>query len=605
MSGSTPLECRHPHDLGIEEELAIAERARAEGDWKHALHHYLNALRIDPLAAQAVAAVRQLRARSEVLGALEGNDFLGAHVARCYLFADDGRRDEAVGIIAQVDDAMPELGAAALLLEWFDPAAPSKEARGALIRRLARVASFGVGRLRLLPGEKAAIEPYAELAARIAETEEDPTILGLASGLLRRADRCEEALAIAERAAKTGSSNARIALALAHRAAGRPAVAAQIFHEIHETSKDPIYLVEMARALAESGRYSEARRAIERVEALTGVEGDLETKLLLEWIAGRAAGDEAALARDYDWVRRQAMWHGAILEMRDASTNMLDDPRAQRGAAMTVSVSGFEAPSARLCLAIHQGAGPNPRAVKYSYSDVPTPDPRVPRRKVETLLWAARDGVMEQAVPPPATEVVAVVAEVAAETVDLFACWETAGRLAPKIREHLADVAAAMVYPPEPPASTTSVKSWLFHCQMAAACLIARAESRWAGSERRRILLDLVRGPSDWSTAAAVLALGEIAVREPSALPEIRRELIALAETIPETCHCPYGATLAVTATKVPLFRAELAQALQATWLTGSSDDIEDQPAPERAEPDAPAAEAASEPAKKPWWKFW
>jgi hypothetical protein len=222
----------------------------------------------------------------------------------------------------------------------------------------------------------------------------------------------------------------------------------------------------------------------------------------------------------------------------------------------------------------------------------------LPRGHVQTLLWVEREGVMVQAVAPPPDDVRAVVAEVAAASSDLLAAWDAAGRLVPRVRDELAEVASAMVHPPDPPTDATSVRSWLYRCQVAAACLIARADTRWAGSARRRLLLDLVRGPADWSTAASVLALGEIAVREPDATDEIRRELLALADAIPSGGHCAYGATLAVTATKIPLFREEIARELAETWL--AADDAEP------AEPE-PAAQREMEPEapKRPWWKIW
>ncbi len=572
MTESVPLHCRHPSQLDIEGELAIADRARAEGDWKHALHHYVNALGLDPLAMQAATAVRGLQAQHDVLAVLEGNEFVGAHVARAHLLADQGKREEALSIIAQVDEALPELGAVALLVEWFDPANVSAQGRRALFGRLGAAGQVGVGRVRLLPGERAAIAPHAELAARLATVETDPNVLAVASGILRRAGRYQEALAVAERASDLGGPSTRIALALAHRVGNNPDRAAEIFAAIFDVSLEPIYLMEQARALADAKRFHDARSTAERWVELAGAL-DAEAAIFLAWVDGCAAGDPVALSRDYDWVRRRATWQDRILEMTDASTNMLDDPRLPRGTKVTLAVSSLEAPSARLCLALHQGSGADPRAVAYSFEHVPTPDPRLPRTKVDTLLWTERDGVMVQAVAPPSDDIRAAVAEVAAASTDLVTAWNTAEPIAPRLRTRLAEVASAMVHPPDPPAADTSLRWWLYHCQVAAACLIARAETRWRGSERRRVLLDLLRGPADWTTAATVLVLGEIAVRE---IDEIRRELIALARAIPELGHCAYGATLAVAADKIPFFPAELARALERTWLEGG--DAEPEP---------------------------
>jgi hypothetical protein len=206
---------------------------------------------------------------------------------------------------------------------------------------------------------------------------------------------------------------------------------------------------------------------------------------------------------------------------------------------------------------------------------------------------------MRQAVSPPPAEVGETVAEVAKESVDLFACWDAAGRLAPRVASKLDEVAAVMVYPPALPDDDRAIASWVYKCQVAAACLIARSDTRWSGSQRRQILLDVVRGPVDWTVAAAVLALGEVAVREPDALPEIRRELQSLAASPSDEGHCPFGATLAFTAAKIPYFRPGLIEKLAKAHL---EDEGPEEQSVELTQ-EAPAAEPP--PPKKPWWKFW
>jgi tetratricopeptide (TPR) repeat protein len=592
----TPLHCRHPRDLDIEGEIAIARGAHAEGDWKHALHHYANALGLNPLASEAATAVRRIQTEHDALGHLEQNHYVGAHIARAYLLADAGKRDEALAIASQVDVALPELGAVQLMLEWFDPNSATAENRRALYSPLGGAGQIGLGRMQLLPGERAAIAPYAELAARLAPVEDDATVVAVGSAILRRAGRYPEALELAERASALGGSTAKIPVALAHRVGGKPELAIEIFQDIFERTGEPIYLLEKARALGDARLFGDARAAVERASELSGSAPDAEGQIFLDWLDACAAGDPVALGRSYDWVRREACWQHRILEMADASTNMLDDPRIARGSKMKVGVSCLESPSARLCLALHQGAGADPRAVEYTFQEVPDPDPRVPRRKVKTLLWEERDGVMVQAVGAPSDEVRALVAEVAAVSEDLLATWEAAERLAPRVRDRVSELAHAMVHPPDPPSEETSLRWWLYHCQVAAACLIARSDTRWSGSERRQVLLDLLRGPADWSTAAVVLALGEVAVHEPDALPEIRHELIALANAIPEGGYCSYAPTLAVTVTKIPLFRPELVQKLETRWLASDESEPQTEEESEPEEPEAP---------HKPWWKFW
>jgi tetratricopeptide (TPR) repeat protein len=599
--------CEPPRDLRpLEHELRLAERAREQLDWKHALHHYVAALALDAFSKHALRAIRRLHAEHDLLHELAGDAFAGAHLARAYLLADQGELDEALALVAQVDEALPELGLTRLMSEWLDRGPVSAESRVCIACRLAGATQVGLGRLRLLPGERASVEPYAVLAEKII-SDDRPQVLAMASGVLRRAGRYDEAIRAAERAVQVDPDAGLVPLALAHRGAGRADRAAELFGELYTRSKDPAHLLEKARALGDGGRFREAIEALRRSLSLSGAEPDSETVLFAEWLEACASGDETALARDYDWVRRSALLHGTILAMVDASTNSLDN--FPRGSSVKISVSCLESPSARMCLAVHQGIGPDPRVVEYSFGDVPSPDPRVPRAEVTTLLWREVGGVMVQAVAPPPPDIQELVADLAGVATDLFTCWDEAGPMASRAAGRLEQLAHAMVHPTYPAHEEIPTASWVYRYQVAAACLIARAEPGWSGTKRRQLLLDLVHGPMDWTTAAAVLVLGEIAVREPEALTEIRRELIELAKAMPTPGHCPHGTTLAIVAQKIPFFQPDVAQKLANDWLSSNEGDDADDDDGDADDGDAEAtADPAPEPAepdKKPWWKLW
>jgi len=592
--------------MDLEDELAIAEGARGDGDWKHALHHYVGALVHDAFGEQALRGIRVIHAKEDILPFLETQVFAGAHLARAYLLADRGDFEAAIVIVAQVDGAMPQLGTVRLLTDWLgrDPVTP--DTRVWAIRRLASAAHVGMGRMQLLPGEVAAVDPYADLAEVLAKGETNPGFLSLISGILRRAARYDAALAVLDGATSTRESPHEVVLALAHRAAGRPAVAAEMFGQVFASTKDPVHLMEQARALGDAGSYDAAIVAAKKAGDL-GLPPSYEGELFLEWLEGRANGDATALTHDYDWVRRTACHEGVIPAMNDASTNALRDPRVTRGSKLKMAVSALEAPSVRLCLALHQGDGCDPRAVDYSFGAVGTPDPRLPRGTVKTLLWAEVDGVMVQSVPVPPDDVRALVAKLAERALDLFVTWDAAAELAPEVASRMDELVHAMVYPTPAP-SDVPMASWLFRYQVAAACLVAHAETGWRGSRRRQLLLDLVRGPGDWTTAAAVLVLGEIAVREPDALPEIRRELTLLAKAIPDGAYSSYAPVLALVARKIPFFPPELVEQLEKAWLSGAGGDgageQEGDPPASLPEASPPAATPTAE-VKRPWWRFW
>lgn len=557
--------CDHPPVVGVEDELTLAEGAAATGDWPHALHHYLGALALDAQSAQAVAALRKLDARHDLLASLASQTFSGAHIARAWILADRGDRDQALEIAAQVDAAVPQCGAVGLLNAWSDQGPLLPSTRTWLLRRAAQVSEANTGRVRLLPGERAAIAPYAALAEKLAGGSDEVPLRMLVGALLRRAGRYDDALRETRPASPLADDPLLLVqTGLTERAAGRPDEAVATFQKAFERTGQPVHLLERARALAEAGRTDEALRGVADLSA-RGMPHSHELQLFVAWLEARARGDAQALARDYDHVRRCAIGDDIILELGEASTDALRDPRLARGQRIQSGVSCLEAPSARLCLAMHQGLGHDPRGVEYNFASVPSPDPRLPRGRVSLLLWRNEDGVTVQAVPPPPADLVALVRELASTpNSGFFDLWDAAGERAARVGGRLAELAATMVYPPD---AGGFLPPWIQRCQLAAACLIARSETGWARSQRRSVLLDLLRGPGDWSTAAVALVLAEIAVREAEPMPEIRRELLALAAAIPTTGHCSYAPTLALVVRRVPLFPSDVMARLYAEWL--------------------------------------
>jgi hypothetical protein len=73
----------------------------------------------------------------------------------------------------------------------------------------------------------------------------------------------------------------------------------------------------------------------------------------------------------------------------------------------------------------------------------------------------------------------------------------------------------AMVHPPSDPAWLERLPDALFRYQVATACVLAQLPLPW--SELEGPFESLLFGPVDWSSAAAVMALGEKARRDPAA----------------------------------------------------------------------------------------
>jgi tetratricopeptide (TPR) repeat protein len=156
-----------------------------------------------------------------------------------------------------------------------------------------------------------------------------------------------------------------------------------------------------------------------------------------------------------------------------------------------------------------------------SVARVQKPDPRLPRGRVDYLLWNYEGTRPRVAVAPPAPAVAQDVAELAMQPYRLEVWWGHARRLARQFGpERVDDLLATMVYPPGA-GRTDKPAVWVFRVQVAAALVLAHLDSGWEGSVRRKALLALANGPMDWTVDAALVALAALARDEEDAAAEI------------------------------------------------------------------------------------
>jgi hypothetical protein len=194
----------------------------------------------------------------------------------------------------------------------------------------------------------------------------------------------------------------------------------------------------------------------------------------------------------------------------------------QDDAIVRQTVSSLEAPSA---VAAVRDAFPN---AMISFSQIPTPDPRLPARDVPFALWRYDDTEASPGVPPPDARVVALVESIATRTYDLES-WSNAARdgaagLAANVTA--SDCLAAMVHPPSGP---PGILPWdfRFRVQVAAALVAAHLEERRDGPPFA-VLFDAIDGPLDWACTAAIVALLDRARRIPSEGREVAKYLLDL-----------------------------------------------------------------------------
>lgn len=215
---------------------------------------------------------------------------------------------------------------------------------------------------------------------------------------------------------------------------------------------------------------------------------------------------------------RHFVWERGDASIRGAASAI------ERGARVTrQACSSLEAPA--VLLSLRRVMGPE---LTISTSLRENHDAREPIGEVAFRLWTY-EGLEPRATITPKPETRALVGAFASRPYSLDAWSAVAKELAADLDEDaIDDVLAVMTDPPEGPPYLTAWDFW-FRAQIAAALLVSHVGATpWGESRRRARLLDLTRGPADWANSAAIIALFDVARRDPSTSDDIRDGLLAL-----------------------------------------------------------------------------
>lgn len=180
------------------------------------------------------------------------------------------------------------------------------------------------------------------------------------------------------------------------------------------------------------------------------------------------------------------------------------------------TVSSLEAPSA---VAVVRALFPG---VVVEFTDIPAPDPRVPVRSVSTMLWRYEGQTAIPTADAPPASVTRSVICIARTEYQLRSWSQLAASETARLRASPQQALAVMVHPPSPEPEE-SLWDWRFRIQVAAALLAAHLAER-SGHDAVAVLSEIVDGPIDWTTSAALIALLDVALRR----PERRRDIAAL-----------------------------------------------------------------------------
>lgn len=216
---------------------------------------------------------------------------------------------------------------------------------------------------------------------------------------------------------------------------------------------------------------------------------------------------------------------------------------------------------------------------EYAISGVKSsPDPRYPRQSTQLTLWRY-DGLFPSTpLPQLETSVRSLqVYALAQRPYHLASWWKMAGLVARELTamETFTLMPSLMVHIPGPVPETLWPWQWVERVQIAATLIMSRAEQGWDGSVRRQILLDLARGPVDWTVSAALIALSQIAHESRSAQEEILALFEERLDDLERWGWCCFGTCLCVLLLRLPGL-GEQSKQRALSWLQTQRDLHED-----------------------------
>jgi tetratricopeptide (TPR) repeat protein len=218
-----------------------------------------------------------------------------------------------------------------------------------------------------------------------------------------------------------------------------------------------------------------------------------------------------------------------------------------RGAqiGMTIQSRWPESPSAAIAFEhTLRALGAGGAQLSIEVESVQTPDPRADKGRVAFPVFAFHNGVVR----PLATHVDPNIGHaVGSVAFQLFRrdVWDTAARhVASQLGPSAAQALLAVLTNPPPPPQDFDGIMWMYRCQFATAVILSHL-GPWESGPGRAALYSLVSGPSDWITAAGVVALAWRAADAPNVRAEVENTFRWLRGLIPPQGFTPWEEALA------------------------------------------------------------
>jgi tetratricopeptide (TPR) repeat protein len=537
--------------LNPEQDIALAQQALARGDLKHAAFHVGGALATDPDNQDWLTLLDQIIAQAGTkaldLAPLGKEVYYGTAAVRAYILAKQGDLSSAVQLLLSVIVGRPDIPYAHWLLRWRDQAGFAAALTPELAIGLAVPILNQFRQTDYVPEDAAT--PLANLETVLAlATELHPDasqVWFFRSIALRKRGLLEEAARVAEEGDRRAPSyETAVAMAGVYRKMGNFDAAITAYRDaIHRQPNEAASVHvhnDIADILCGQGKVEEGVREYRAVldyapddawalpsylyymHDLYPDEG-WDTKL-----SALAAPDNQRaqeLQGRLTIVRRGYLDH--LPEADEAIINLVrqliaEPDKLAKGGKIEIGVSHLESPSARLAITMELAARFPPVMLELGVADIPTPDPRAPRKPVPYVLWSYDGMTPRPAVAAPNPAVASAITAIARTPFNVETWRGPARRLSQELGpQALGDLLAVMVHASAPP-DARSAWDWIRQMQIASALTIAQlGDSSWEGSLRRDALLSLVYGPMDWAGVAGLVALASLAAHEPILAPSV------------------------------------------------------------------------------------
>lgn len=184
----------------------------------------------------------------------------------------------------------------------------------------------------------------------------------------------------------------------------------------------------------------------------------------------------------------------------------------------------LESPSVNLAFDLVMRSMGARGTLEIKVEEVQQPDPRADKAQTQYRLWNYQDTTPHKLYPAADARAQQVIASIAQQLYRQDV-WDGAARAVAQQwgPDWLHGFLAVMTDPPLPPQDGSfDGFYWTYRCQVAAALVLSHL-GPWETGPGRGALYSLVFGPSDWTTSAAIIALGFRAKENPALRPEIEQ----------------------------------------------------------------------------------